>query len=67
MAAGMVRSVCASSPHQGDEKLDTGAGLEPADVYATKNRWLVWPLLALQLLVAKPLLCRQIRNDPDYN
>lgn len=51
----------------GDEKLDTGAGLEPADVYATKNRWLVWPLLALQLLVAKPLLCRQIRNDPDYN
>lgn len=52
---------------QGDEKLDTGAGLEPADVYATKNRWLVWPLLAAQLLLVKPILCWQIRRDPDYN
>lgn len=52
---------------QSDEKLDTEAGMDTADVYATKNRWLVWPLLALQMLIIKPILCRQVRLDPDFN
>jgi hypothetical protein len=36
-------------------------------VYAQKRRWLMWPLLAVQLLVVKPLVAWQIARDVDYN
>lgn len=51
-----------------NEKLDTSAAMgDGADVYAQKRRWLMWPLLAVQLLVIKPLVSWQIARDVDYN
>lgn len=52
---------------QADEKLDVESALEVTDVYGARRRWMVWPLLAVQMLVLKPLMCRQVRLDPDFN
>lgn len=52
----------------GSKNLDTSTALgDGADKYAQKRRWLMWPLLAVQLLVVKPLVAWQIARDVDYN
>uniref|UniRef100_A0A7S0REM2 AIG1-type G domain-containing protein n=1 Tax=Pyramimonas obovata TaxID=1411642 RepID=A0A7S0REM2_9CHLO len=47
--------------------LDVEKALEGTDVHAKKNRWLVWPMLFAQIFLLKPLVCKTIEKDPNYN
>lgn len=47
--------------------LDVEKALEGTDVHAKKNRWLVWPVLFAQIFLLKPLVCKTIEKDPNFN
>mmetsp|Transcript_15823 Transcript_15823/g.26715 ORF Transcript_15823/g.26715 Transcript_15823/m.26715 type:complete len:339 (-) Transcript_15823:633-1649(-) len=47
--------------------LDVEKALEVSDVHAKKNRWLVWPVLFAQIFLLKPLVCKTIEKDPNFN